>query len=140
VWAARDPGSSQHPGSPLEQLQIIKGWLQDGELEERVIHLAGAATPSAGVDPSTCQTTGGGFDSLCEVWEDPDFDAEHRAFYYARAVEVPVCRWSQRVCVARGVRCDDPKTVPDAFAACCSDSHVPVIRERAWSSPIWFSP
>jgi len=140
VWAARDPGAAGHRGAPLERLQLIKGWLEAGELHERVIQLAGSAVADASVDPNSCRTTGHGFDALCRVWEDSDFDPHQRAFYYARVLEVPVCRWSQRICNARGVRCDDPTTLGEGLEACCSESHRPIIRERAWSSPIWYSP
>jgi len=140
VWAARDPGAAGHRGAPLERLQLIKGWLEAGELHERVIELAGSAVADASVDPNSCRTTGHGFDALCRVWEDSDFDPHQRAFYYARVLEVPVCRWSQRICNARGVRCDDPTTLGEGLEACCSESHRPIIRERAWSSPIWYSP
>ncbi|MCH7707199.1 MAG: DUF3604 domain-containing protein [Myxococcales bacterium] len=140
VWAARDPGAVGHRSAPLERLQLIKGWLEAGELHERVIQLAGSAVADASVDPSSCRTTGQGFDALCRVWEDSDFDPHQRAFYYARVLEVPVCRWSQRICNARGVRCDDPTTLGEGLEACCSESHRPIIRERAWSSPIWYSP
>ncbi len=76
VWAARDPGAAGHRGAPLERLQLIKGWLEAGELHERVIQLAGSAVADASVDPNSCRTTGHGFDALCRVWEDSDFDPQ----------------------------------------------------------------
>ena len=74
------------------------------------------------------------------MWSDPDFDPTERAFYYARAVEVTTCRWSQKLCNARGVRCDDPQTVASGLEACCEPEHVRALQERAWSSPIWYRP
>jgi hypothetical protein len=74
------------------------------------------------------------------VWSDPDFDAEQRAFYYARVLENPVCRWSQKLCVEAKVNCLRPDKVHPGFAACCSKTHRKVVQERAWSSPIWYTP
>jgi hypothetical protein len=69
-------------------------------------------------------------------WREPD---EH-AFYYARVLENPTCRWSQKLCVDAGVRCEDPSTIGPGYEACCSEQHVPVVQERAWTSPIWYAP
>jgi hypothetical protein len=55
-------------------------------------------------------------------------------------LEDPTCRWSQRLCVEAGVECSDPSTITPGFEGCCSERHVPVIQERAWTSPIWFTP
>ena len=79
----------------------------------------------------TCEAERAGFDSLCGVWSDPDFVPGQHAVYYARVVEKPSCRWSTRVCNAlegdpsRPARCDDPR-IPKT------------VRERAWTSPIWY--
>ena len=94
----------------------------------------------ARVDPDSCETHGPGADALCAVWRDPDFDPAQRAFYYARAVENPTCRWSQRLCIEAGVDCKDPATVTRGYEGCCSPLHRPVIQERAWTSPIWYAP
>ncbi len=61
-----------------------------------------------------------------------EFDPAQHAFYYARVIENPSCRWSHRECIAlaseaRPESCDDP-TVPDT------------VQERAWTSPIWYQP
>ena len=74
------------------------------------------------------------------MWRDADFDPAAPAFYYARVVENPTCRWSARICLANGVDCSDPGSVPDAFAACCREDHHWTVQERAWTSPIWHAP
>jgi hypothetical protein len=140
VWALRDAGTANRPGTPLQRLQIIKGWTQDGATHEAVFEVAGNPNNGAGVNPQTCETHGRGAGSLCRVWRDPSFDPAQRAFYYARAVENPTCRWSAHACNAAGVDCSDPGSVPDEFVACCSEEHRPIIQERAWSSPIWYKP
>jgi hypothetical protein len=60
------------------------------------------------VDLQTCRTSGAGHASLCAVWEDPEFDASRPAFYYARVLEQPSCRWNQYYCNARGIDCRVP--------------------------------
>ena len=107
VWALRDPGTDAAPGTALQRIQIVKGWLEDGELYERVVDVAGGPN-GATVDVDTCQTAGEGAGQLCSVWVDPDFDPAERAFYYARVLENPTCRWSQQVCRAAAVDCSEP--------------------------------
>lgn len=140
VSALRDPGGEGAPGAPLDRIQIVKGWIEGGELRERVYDVAARPDSEAGVDPDTCALRGTGADALCAVWRDPDFDATELAFYYARVLENPTCRWSARQCVANGVRCDDPATVTEGFEACCDPALPRTIRERAWTSPIWYTP
>ena len=140
VSSLRDPGTPGRPGTPLSRVQIVKGWLAGDTLRERVIEVAGDPQKGATVDPATCETSGAGFDSLCSVWRDPDFAPGQHAFYYARVIENPTCRWSQRLCVARGVQCDDPSTIGEGLEGCCAEEHRPVIQERAWTSPIWYRP
>ncbi len=140
VRAARDPGSTDRPGTPLQRIQIIKGWVEDGAARERVYEVAGEPENGARVDPETCAPLGPGSDQLCAVWRDPDFDPDEHALYYARIVENPSCRWNAYACLERGVDCSEPGSVPRALAACC-DSAVPkTIQERAWTSPIWYTP
>ena len=134
VWALKDAS-----GAPLDRVQIIKGWTQNGEAREQVLDVA--CSGSAAVDPSThrcpdngarvdlatCESfPGSGASELKTVWTDPQFDAGLRAFYYVRVLENPTCRWSTWDAVREGVepRRDMPAT----------------IQERAWSSPIWYRP
>jgi hypothetical protein len=140
VSALRDPGSENQPGSPLQRIQIVKGWLAGSELHERVFDVAGSPENGASVDLQSCEPRGAGHDALCAVWRDSNFDASQHAFYYARVVENPTCRWSQKLCAASGVDCDAPETIREGFEACCSPAHQPVIQERAWTSPIWYAP
>jgi len=140
VWALRDPGTAEAPGAPLQRIQIVKGWLEDGAPRERVLEVAGQPESGADVDLTTCEPRGSGADQLCTVWTDADFDPRAPAFYYARVVENPTCRWSARLCLASGVDCRDRARVPDGFEACCRADHRWTVQERAWTSPIWHAP
>jgi hypothetical protein len=150
VWAAKDPGTAARPGTDLERIQIVKGWLDvAGAVHERVVDVVGEPTVGLGVDPATCDPVGAGASELCTVWVDPDFDPAESAFYYARVLERPSCRWSTFVCKREGI---DPFAADCAtqagdgpFANCClnetnAPSVSPTIRERAWTSPIWYTP
>jgi len=159
VSALADPGTPAHPGTHLQRVQIVKGWIDGaGAVRERVIDVAGDAANGARVDPATCAPTGQGAASLCAVWEDTDYAAGERAFYYARVLENPTCRWSTRQCIAAGVNPFAPdcraqaaaRTADaqaggargDVYGACCWSEadqpfHERTIQERAWSSPIW---
>ena len=144
VWAMQDPGTSAHPGTPLQRIQIVKGWndrnmLGIKTLKEKVYDVAGADN-GASVDTKTCEATHAGSESLCSVWRDPDFDAKERAFYYVRVLEDPTCRWSQVLCNQAGVICSEPDTVTRGFEGCCTEDHRPTLQERAWTSPIWYTP
>lgn len=128
-------------GTALQKIQIIKGWVDaSGEKQEKVYDVVGSPANDAGVDINTCRKTGSGASNLCKVWKDPDFEPSESAYYYSRVLENPSCRWSQQICIANGVYCSSPKTIGKGFEACCSDSHRPIIQERAWSSPIWYYP
>jgi hypothetical protein len=133
VRAMADGGTAEHPGAPLQRIQIIKGWIDgQGNPKEKVYEVAGDPENGATVDPATCERSGEGFDELCAVWTDPDFDPALRAFYYVRAVENPTCRWTTWECnrlpeAARPEGCEDP-SIPKT------------VQERAWSSPIWYTP
>jgi len=134
VWAARDPDSA-----PLQRLQIVKGWIENGEPREEVVDVAcsGGASPSpmdhrcpdngATVDLSTCGISEDvGASEMGAVWTDPDFDPAERAFYYVRVLENPKCRWS----TWDAIRAGTPPN-PELHAT---------LQDRAWSSPIWFKP
>ena len=93
-----------------------------------------------GVDEASCTSSGPGENTLCAVWTDKAFDAQQAAYYYSRVLENPSCRWSQRICVAMAVDCTRPETVGEGLEQCCADEHREIIQERAWTSPIWYSP
>lgn len=152
VWAIKDPGTATAPGTDLQRIQIVKGWVDaGGQTHEQVFDVAGSADTAATVDPVTCAPVGAGSRELCALWTDPTFDPSERAFFYARVLENPSCRWSTRVCLAAGV---DPfagdcaaqaAAVGADFANCClSETNdpfmAPTIQERAWTSPIWYRP
>jgi hypothetical protein len=133
TWAIADPNTA-----PLQRLQIVKGWLTNGEHQEKVYDVACSNNlqvnqethrcpdNNARVDLGDCSTTANvGAAELKVLWQDPDFVPEQEAFYYARALENPVCRWSTWDAIRSGKlpRGDLPAT----------------IQERAWSSPIWYS-
>tara|TARA_E500000178_G_scaffold305001_1_gene316167 strand:- start:2 stop:2032 length:2031 start_codon:yes stop_codon:yes gene_type:complete len=132
--AMQDPSSAA-----LQRLQIIKGWVVDGETYEKVYDVAcsdgGSVNPEthrcpdngAKVDLNDCSVSKNvGASNLDVVWQDPDHDPEHRAFYYARVLENPTCRWSTWDAVKAGV---EPR--PDLKKT---------LQERAWTSPIWVMP
>ena len=138
VSALADPGTTASPGVPLQRIQIIKGWLGADGRQEVVYDVAGNPNNGSDVDLETCEPRGSGSAMLCTVWQDPDFDPEAEAFYYARVLENPSCRWSHRACLAAGVRCDEPESIAEGYEACCSETIPKVVQERAWSSPIWY--
>jgi hypothetical protein len=133
LLAMREADLDHRAGTPLQRMQIIKGWLnQDGEPIHKIFEVAGDPNNGANVDLDTCETVGGGFDTLCTVWIDPEFNPDQRAFYYARVVENPTCRWSTYDCIRPPL-----EERPDS----CSDPDIDkVIQERAWTSPIWYRP
>ena len=143
--------------TPLQQIQIIKGWVENGQTQEQVFTVAGDPKSHATVDEQ-CNRVGDGFQFLRTVWTDPTFDPTQRAFYYARVLENPVCRYSTHWCQKKfGVnpllpdhKCQDqlaslPEQLQADAAMCCSNETTtplvqPVIQERAWTSPIWYTP
>lgn len=141
LQAMKDAGTESFPGTDLQRLQIIKGWVDTtGKSHSKVFDVAGNANNGATVDLSNCERRGKGASSLCSVWQDPDFKHSENAYYYARVVENPSCRWSQYICSANKVDCSNPKTITEGLEACCAAQHQPSIQERAWTSPIWYTP
>ena len=133
VSALADPGTTDEPGGLLQRIQVVKGWVDtEGLFHQEVVDVAGNADNGADVDLDTCTPTGPGATSLCALWQDPDFDPNQDAVYYARVVENPSCRWSARLCLTL-----PPEERPDG---CTSDQLPRVIQERAWTSPIWYAP
>ena len=132
--ATQDPNSA-----PLQRLQIVKGWTVDGEHNEQVYDVAcsdgGLVDPvthrcpdnGAQVDLNNCAISSNlGASKLKAKWQDPEFNPEHRAFYYVRALENPTCRWSTWDAIKAGAT---PRSDLQA-----------TIQERAWSSAIWLIP
>ena len=124
----------------LDRIQIIKGWVgKDGQAEERVYDVA--VSDGRKIDKNgRCKTPVGntvdvanatwtntiGDPELIAVWTDPDFDAKQRAFYYVRVLEIPTPRWTAYEAKRFNVKM--PK-----------DTKM-VTQERAYTSPIWYTP
>jgi hypothetical protein len=136
VVAAKDPF-----GANLDRVQIVKGWTGlDGETHERVYDVAVSDGRSIGPD-GRCTTPVGttvdldngtytnaiGDAQLAVLWEDPDFDPAQHAFYYARVLEIPTPRYSLLDSLALGI--DPTETGRPA-----------TIQERAYGSPVWYTP
>ena len=118
----------------LERLQVIKGWVDERGRPHQEIHDIAGADRAADVDLDSCRRRGDGYRQLCAVWQDPSFDPGRQAVYYLRVLENPSCRWSTRDCLA--LRAEGAE-LPGA----CEDPDIPkTIQERAWTSPIWYSP
>ena len=129
VVAQKDAGTEASPGADLERLQIVKGWIDGDGQHVRVFEVAGATGPD--VDLDACAPPAGSA-SLCGEWVDPDFEPGEAAWWYARVVQVPSCRWSWLQCRAL------PEE--DRPAGCSDPDAPPQIREMAWTSPIWHTP
>ena len=160
VTARKDAGSPGRPGHDLQRIQIVKGWVDGGgQTHEKVIDVAGSRGSDAWVDEQTCKPTGKGHAQLCQVWTDNEFQPDQQSFYYARVLENPSCRWTSHQCMAVGVNPfsnECPRqaekaaesvsgTFGDVYGKCCLTAEQepffsPVIQERAWTSPIWYSP
>lgn len=146
VSALKDAGPpGGDPGNDLQRIQIVKGWTDGaGTTHEQVFDVAGDPGNGASVDTTSCETSGSGFAELCAVWEDPGFNANQNAFYYARVVENPSCRWTQRQCVAAiaggvEINCAAVPPTPAEYAPCCNDAIPKTVQERSWTSPIWYN-
>ncbi len=136
IAALRDPLSGN-----LDRIQVVKGWLgADGKSQEKVYNVVwgdaekrklddkGKLPPVGNtVDEATATWTNTiGAPELITVWQDPDFDASQRAFYYVRVLEIPTPRWVLYDALKFGVK------LPDDI--------VKVAQERAYTSPIWYTP
>ena len=134
VAALKDPFNGN-----LDRIQIVKGWLDDqGETQEMVYDVvwsgdrqpdADGKLPSVGntVDVANATWTNTiGAAEMITVWEDPDFDAAQKAFYYARVIEIPTPRWTAYE--AKRFDINLPAEVPMTT------------QERAYTSPIWYTP
>jgi hypothetical protein len=136
VAAAKDP-----LGANLDRIQVVKGWLDaKGAPQEKVYDVvwgdadkrrpgSDGKLPAVGstVDLARATWTNTiGDPELITVWQDPDFDPRQRAFYYARVLEIPTPRWTAYDAARFGVQ-PLPGTVM-------------TLQERAYTSPIWYSP
>ena len=135
IAAAKDPD-----GANLDRVQVIKGW-QDasGALQEQVYDVAWSAErmidaktgkleavgSTVDIETATYLNTIGATD-LATYWQDPNFDASERAFYYVRVLEIPRPRWTTVDAAYFGV--DLPDEAPRS------------IQDRAYTSPIWYTP
>jgi hypothetical protein len=123
----------------LDRVQIIKGWLDaNGKTHERIYDLA--CSDSRAIKDRRCKTLVGstvdvadasytntiGDPLLTAYWRDPDFDPKQRAFYYVRVIEIPKPRW----------------TAYDAkfFGVKMSADTAMTVQDRAYTSPIWYTP
>jgi hypothetical protein len=135
VAALKDP-----IGANLDRYQIVKGWLDaNGVLHERIYDVAVSGGRPIGAD-GRCKVPVGstvdvenatwsntiGAPELIAVWKDPEFDAKQRAFYYGRVIEIPTPRWTAYDAKHFGVQMS--KEVPMTTT------------ERAYTSPIWYTP
>jgi hypothetical protein len=133
VYALRDP-----EGANLDRIQIVKGWLDaEGKTLEQVYDVVWSGEravvdgklPPVGntVDVANANWINSiGASELGVVWTDPDFDVKQKAFYYARVLEIPTPRWSTYDAFRFGE--DIPEGAPTS------------IQERAYTSPIWYTP
>jgi Protein of unknown function (DUF3604) len=134
VRVLRDPD-----GTNIDRIQMVKGWLDaNGEAQEKVFDIACAdreivedkCTGPVGntVDVENASYTNTiGRAVLASFWEDPDFDRSLRAFYYVRVLEIPTPTW-----IAYDEKVFGKRDAPDEALR--------VHQERAYTSPIWYSP
>ncbi len=133
VFALRDA-----LGANLDRIQIVKGWYDGDKTHEKVYDVVWSGERKPGpdgklppvgntVDVKTASwTNASGASELGTVWTDPQFDPRHRAFYYARVLEIPTPRWSTYDAFRFGVPI--PEGAPTS------------IQDRAYTSPIWYNP
>jgi hypothetical protein len=134
VAALKDP-----IGGNLDRIQIVKSWVDSaGKMQEKIYNVAWSGSrkpnkdgklPAVGdtVDVANATWTNTiGASELAAVWKDPDFNPRQRAVYYARVIEIPTPTWLAYDQLRFGLKM--PKEVPMKH------------QERAWTSPIWYSP
>jgi hypothetical protein len=134
VAALKDP-----QGANLDRIQVVKGWLDaSGTAQERVYDVAWSGDrkldakgklPPVGNTVDVARATYAntiGAAELSAAWKDPDFQPGQRAFYYARVIEIPTPRWTAYDQARFGVKMSDDVPMQQ--------------QERAWTSPIWYSP
>ncbi len=134
VQAMRDP-----EGANLDRVQVVKGWLDaEGKTHEQVYDVAWSGNRKAGADgklpavgntvnvPEATYSNSIGAPYLSAFWKDPSFDPKQRAFYYVRVLEIPTPRWT--TFDVKVFKVALPKDVPAS------------IQERAYTSPIWYTP
>jgi len=123
----------------LDRIQIVKGWLdKDGNTQEKVYDVVWSGDRQPGSDgklppvgntvnvAKATWTNTIGSPELISVWSDPDFDASQPAFYYARVIEIPTPRWTAYEAKRFQIKMTD---------------EVPMTtQERAYTSPIWYTP
>lgn len=135
IRALRDPD-----GANLDRIQVIKGWIDaDGNTHERIFDVAVSDDRKIG-DDGRCKTPVGstvdienatytntiGDALLAAHWEDPEFDPKQAAFYYVRVLEIPTPRWT---------------TYDAAFFKIPRPDRVPATtQDRAYTSPVWYTP
>jgi len=135
IRAVKDP-----IGANLDRIQVIKGWRDaDGKLHDKIYDVAlsdGRKTEMSGKAPAVgntvdvreaSYTNSIGDPELAVVWTDPDFEPDELAYYYVRVIEIPTPRWTAYDAKFYGLR-DVPKHVQM------------IIQERAYTSPIWYTP
>jgi hypothetical protein len=134
VAALKDP-----IGANLDRIQVVKGWVdKDGKTQEKVYDVAWSGDRKPGRDgklaavgttvdvANATWTNTIGAPELIAVWKDPQFDPKLRAFYYLRVLEIPTPRWTAYDAKRFGV-----KPLPETRMT---------IQERAYTSPIWYTP
>jgi hypothetical protein len=134
IAAMKDP-----EGANLDRVQVVKGWLgADGKTQEKIYEVKWAGDRKPGPDGklppvgNTVDVTKAtysnsiGAPTLVARWTDPDFDPKLKAVYYVRVLEIPTPRWTAH----------DQVRFKDKMTANVPQTH----QERAFTSPIWYSP